>query len=280
MEHAATTLLARRERLGPVIVLSLAIHAGLITWALWHRPAPVLDTRRQVIAAKLIRRGPARPKNWMPTKPVESAAAPAAPAAPRPAPAAPAPPPATHAPPARVAVPAPPSPPAPAAKPIARPPQRLAQASPARAAASRPAASRAAGGAGIGGVMDRMRRGLIQQQRDEPQWGDPNGSAEGESDTGQEGDVYLGLVDQRLHEVYHLPSTISDRDRLHLAATVVLYIQPDGRILRYEFDQRSGNSNFDDALERAIRGAHLPSPPPDQQRQYRTVGLAVTFRAR
>ncbi|HZZ85702.1 MAG TPA: energy transducer TonB [Anaeromyxobacteraceae bacterium] len=276
MEHAATPLLLRRERLGPVLLLSLAVHAGLIAWALWHRPAPVLDVRRQVIAAKLVRRGPERPKNLMPRKPQETAAAPS-PAPPGPAPApAPAAPRAPAPAPKVAAAPAPASHPAPLAKPLAKsPPPRVAQAAP----PPRAAASRAAGG-NIGGVLDKMRRGLIQQQPEEPAWGRPDGDPAGESDTGQEGDQYLGLVDQRLHEVYHLPSTISDRDRMHLAATVVLYIQPDGRILRYAFEQRSGNSSFDDALERAVRNARLPSPPPEQKRQYQTVGLAVTFRAR
>ncbi|BDG09010.1 energy transducer TonB [Anaeromyxobacter paludicola] len=278
MEHAATPLLVRREKLGGVLLLSLAVHAGLITWALYHRPAPVLDVRRQVIAAKLVRRGPERPKNWLPSKPTESRAA-----APAPAPAPPSPAPAPAAPPAQAhAKPAPPAPaPPPPARPVPgqKPPPRVAQAQPSRPAPGRTAPAAGGGAAGIGGVMDRMRRGLIAERRDEPAWGNPNGSDEGTSDTGQEGDLYAGLVEQRLREVYHLPSTISERDRLHLFATVVLYIQPDGRILRYAFEQRSGNSSFDDALQRAIGNARLPAPPVEQRREYQTVGLAVTFRA-
>jgi colicin import membrane protein/protein TonB len=75
-----------------------------------------------------------------------------------------------------------------------------------------------------------------------------------------------------------LPSTISDRDRLHLKATVVLYLDSDGSVLRYAFESRSGDSAFDAALERAIHAARIPPPPAEFRQKYRNEGLGVLYR--
>jgi TonB family protein len=74
-----------------------------------------------------------------------------------------------------------------------------------------------------------------------------------------------------------VPATLSDLDRMHLKATVVLHIGPDGRILSWSFESRSGSAAFDDALERAIRQALLPPPPADMRDRYRSLGLGVRF---
>jgi colicin import membrane protein/protein TonB len=65
---------------------------------------------------------------------------------------------------------------------------------------------------------------------------------------------------------------------MHLKATVVLTIEPDGRVSGFRFERRSGNGAFDDALERAIRQTRLPPPPAELRERYRTVGLGVHFR--
>jgi colicin import membrane protein/protein TonB len=85
-------------------------------------------------------------------------------------------------------------------------------------------------------------------------------------------------VTRALQETYTLPATISDRERMHLRATVLLFIEPDGRISRYEFESRSGNPSFDGALESAVRGARLPPPPSERRDRYRSQGLAVLYR--
>ncbi len=82
-----------------------------------------------------------------------------------------------------------------------------------------------------------------------------------------------------LGETYTLfPVTLSDSERLHIRATVVLYIDGDGRLIRYAFENRSGNPAFDAALERAIRAARLPPPPAELRRKYRTEGLGVLYK--
>ena len=59
---------------------------------------------------------------------------------------------------------------------------------------------------------------------------------------------------------------------------MVLYVDADGTVLRYAFETRSGNASFDAALERAIRAARLPPPPPELRKQYRTDGLGALYR--
>ena len=68
--------------------------------------------------------------------------------------------------------------------------------------------------------------------------GNPNGDAV----TASEGDKYLALVEQQLHSNYKVPSTISDRQRLYLNATVVIYVAPDGHITRSVMEKSSGNA--------------------------------------
>jgi len=71
---------------------------------------------------------------------------------------------------------------------------------------------------------------------------------------------------------------ISERERLYLAASVLAYIGPDGRILKHEFQKKSGNTFFDQALEEAIEKTKLPPPPPDLARSLRDSGVVLNFR--
>jgi len=59
---------------------------------------------------------------------------------------------------------------------------------------------------------------------------------------------------------------------------VVAFIGPDGRILRHDFQQKSGNAFFDQALELAIQQTKLPPPPPDLARSLRDSGVVLNFR--
>ncbi len=105
--------------------------------------------------------------------------------------------------------------------------------------------------------------------------GNPNGDAV----TASEGDKYLALVEQQLHSNYKVPSTISDRQRLYLNATVVIYVAPDGHITRTVIEKSSGNAQFDDALRRAIAASNpLPPPPNGWRDKFMTEGLGVKFR--
>lgn len=127
----------------------------------------------------------------------------------------------------------------------------------------------------LASALNRIRR--EQALGAPPRYGDPTGSPEGEASDVEEGDRYLALATQALKASYRLPSTLSEKDRMLLKATVVLSVEPDGRISGFRFEQRSGNASFDEALERAIRQTRLPPPPAEMRERYRSVGLGVHF---
>jgi len=85
-------------------------------------------------------------------------------------------------------------------------------------------------------------------------------------------------VHDAILENYVVPSVISERERLYLAASVVAFIGADGRILKHEFQKKSGNGFFDQALELAIQKTRLPAPPPDLARSLRDSGVVLNFR--
>jgi len=166
---------------------------------------------------------------------------------------------------------APPPPTAPPAIPVPGPAAKA----PAPAAKPGPAPAR----------PDPLATALYRIRREQalgapPRYGDPSGSPEGEASDAEEGDRYLALVKQAVEANYRLPSTLSEKDRMLLKATVILFIDHDGRISRFRFEQRSGDDSFDGALERSIRQTRLPPPPPDTRERYRSVGLGVHFSPR
>jgi colicin import membrane protein/protein TonB len=244
MSSPTTSALSRRDRLWPAVAASVLAHALLGGWALAGRSAPAIDLEQKPIVAKLVRLGEKRPEQWLPRKE-------APPPAPAPAPAAP------------VTVPA-----APPARPATA--SRAAKPAPSPVPAA-PAAPGRAGGTTLASVLSK-----VQRQVDDTRYGSPDGDASGDSDTG-EGDRYLALVVRSLRANYRVPSTISERDRLHLKGTLVLFIESDGRIARWRFETRSGNAAFDDALERTLQQTRLPPPPPDGRELYRSTGLQVLF---
>jgi colicin import membrane protein/protein TonB len=238
-------LLVRRGRLWPLVLVSLVLHtAVVVAAALLHTPSARIDLAQKPISAKLVRLGEKRPERYLPRKEAPP---------PEPAPAA-----AAQPVPAAAPRPSPPAAPAPRAP----------------AAAPRPTS-------GAGGAGDALASALSRVRRDkalaEPVYGDPNGDPMGDSSEG-EGDQYLALVVRALRESYILPSTLSEADRARLQATVVLYLDPNGGLIRYAFETRSGNDAFDAALERAIRAARLPPPPADLRERYRREGIGVVYR--
>ncbi len=244
-------LFSQRERLWPVILVSLLVPAGLIGAAVLHPPTTRIDLGQKPIVAKLVRLGEKKPQQYLPRK--EEAAPPPAPAA--------------------AAVPIP------TAKPAPPPPPAKAVAAKATPAAPKPApAGRKAPENGRGDVLASVLSRVRKDKAAEPVYGDPNGDPRGDASEAEAGDQYLALVERSLRESYVLPSTISERDRMHLKATLVLYIDADGRVLRFAFENRSGNGAFDAALERAVHAARLPPPPPELRSKYRNEGLGVLYR--
>ncbi len=109
--------------------------------------------------------------------------------------------------------------------------------------------------------------------------GDPDGDPAGNAANAGEGDRYLGLVQRAVRAHYRVPNIISDRERLFLNATVVIYVSPDGRILRREIEVSSGNEHFDSALLGAVDAASpLPPPPASWREIFLREGLGLRFK--
>ena len=117
-----------------------------------------------------------------------------------------------------------------------------------------------------------------REEPDPERAGSQTGSATGTAATAEEGDAYFTAVHDAILEHYVVPSVISERERLYLAASVLAYIGPDGSILKHEFQKKSGNTFFDQALELAIQQTKLPPPPPDLARSLRDSGVVLNFR--
>ena len=242
------------DRLWPLVFVSVGLHVVFVGAAFFVRPPPIVNLEQKPIVAKLVRLGEKRPEQWLPRREV-----PAPEAAPR----------------APDAVPVPvPGPPAPAQKTVALPAPKV---------TPKPTPPRPASATASGKGSDALSRALDKVRKDDKlasreRWGDPSGLPEGDATDASEGDRYLGLVTQALQSSYRLPATISEQERLHLAAIVVITIEPDGRVSSFRFEKRSGNAAFDQALERAVRESRLPPPPQEFRERYRSVGLGVNFK--
>jgi len=241
MPGPAQSALIRRDRLWPAVIASVAVHVALGGFAIQRR-GPAVDAGQQPITARLVRLGEARPKEYLPRKEPEPAPAEAGAEA------------------APVAAPAPAPVAGPSAKAVA-----------ATKGPQKPPAERtgAAGGRRLSSLLSGMKQELAA--------GSPDGDPLGDSSEAV-GDQYLAQVVRALRRSYRVPTTIGEKERLYLQGTIVLFIEPDGRVLRHEFVKRSGNPVFDDALERAVRDARLPPPPDDAREAYRRRGLLVDFK--
>jgi hypothetical protein len=236
---------APRVSAAPGVVFAVLLHAGLLAAALvlprfFDRPAPL----RKPIIAHMVALGKPRDKTLLPRKEI---AAPPAPAAPQsPAPVAPAPP-------SKPSVTAKAAPPAPRA--------------PTRQELMARALAHAAGQASP-----------TQEKPDPDRAGQATGSAAGTAESDEAGDKYFTEVHDAILANYAVPSVISERERLFLSATVLAYIGRDGAIVRHQFEKKSGNHFFDEALELAIQRTKLPPPPPELAKALRDEGVALNFK--
>ena len=133
-------------------------------------------------------------------------------------------------------------------------------------------------------LMERALAGAARRTRDEAPPPDPErageetGSPAGTAATAEEGEKYFGEVEDRIHANYVVPSVISERERMYLSATVVIYIGRDGSIVKHVMTKPSGNSFIDQALVLALQRTRLPAPPPELARVVRDEGLEINFK--
>jgi outer membrane biosynthesis protein TonB len=130
-------------------------------------------------------------------------------------------------------------------------------------------------------LMERALAGAARRTRDEKpdpeRAGEETGSVEGTAATAEEGEKYFGEVEDAIHQNYVVPSVISERERMYLSATVVIYIARDGSIVKHVMTKPSGNSFIDQALVLALQRTRLPPPPPELAKLVRE-GVEINFK--
>ncbi|MCX7943172.1 MAG: TonB C-terminal domain-containing protein [Deltaproteobacteria bacterium] len=125
--------------------------------------------------------------------------------------------------------------------------------------------------------INKVKR-MIDTRSSSPPIGDPNGSPLGDSTEGQKGDIYLTEIYNKIKSNYVIPDIISEKQRKELRAIIIIYIDTDGKLIRYEFEKKSGNAHFDNALINAItRSSPFSSPPKERARIYKMHGIGINF---
>jgi hypothetical protein len=120
---------------------------------------------------------------------------------------------------------------------------------------------------------------LDERYREVEDEGDPNGSIYGTTtDPTNAATGYLAEVSVVLQQNYSLPKTIAESERRFLSAEVVLFVERDGTISKYEFGNIHPNEAFRRALEALLKTVKLPPPPANMAEEYRTDGIAVRFK--
>ncbi|GAC1596153.1 MAG: hypothetical protein NVS4B10_05000 [Myxococcales bacterium] len=133
-------------------------------------------------------------------------------------------------------------------------------------------------------LMARALAGVAsdaQKARDRPPDPERAGAADGRplgsAAAAEAGEKYYGEIYEIIHANYVVPSVVSERERLFLKASMVIWIGKDGRILRHRLEKPSGNRFFDAALESAVAQSKLPPPPPELARDLAGDGVVLNF---
>lgn len=280
-EHAEnaprSALRPGKQPYGWAWLLSLGLHFslfGVIIGAAMLDACGAPEPETTPMAAKLVRLGTPRDPRMLPRLPTAPPVPPAAQQAPqaqpgrelnRPPP--PEPEPAPRPPPPPESAPPKPSPaPTPSPAPAAPPRQ-----------ATAPANAPQDPGANLDDILQRFAADA-RAGKAEPLPGQPDGDPEGDAEEAEEGERYLALLRRRLHEHFLLPSTIPAQERVRLFADIRVQIQPNGTITSVDFVRRSGNPQFDAALEAAVLRASPVPPPPSHLLRSFPNGLSIRYR--
>lgn len=109
--------------------------------------------------------------------------------------------------------------------------------------------------------------------------GDPEGDIHGTTtDNTNAAAGYQKAIIKALQSNYRLPETIPASQRGFLKATVLLYIEHDGSVSKFEFEQKHPNEIFMNALEALLKSIKLPPPPASEAAAYAENGVVVIFR--
>ena len=127
--------------------------------------------------------------------------------------------------------------------------------------------------------IERMKKKMDRTTgRNEIGTGSPDGSPDGDSLTATEGDQYLTRIHNSIMSNYTIPSILTETDKKTLHSTIIIYLDDAGNLQKMEFEKRSGNIHFDNALESAVKKASpFPPPPKDRRKTYRDLGIGLNF---
>jgi len=124
---------------------------------------------------------------------------------------------------------------------------------------------------------DDLDKAIGRIEEDE---GSPDGSIYGTTtDPTNAAKGYAAEVAAIIKANYVLPKTITPSEHRFLTAQVVLYIQRDGTVSKYEIVKIHDNEAFKRALEAVLQRLKLPPPPAANAAEYAENGLGVNFNA-
>jgi TonB family protein len=118
-------------------------------------------------------------------------------------------------------------------------------------------------------------RMLEQQRAQEDQEGDPNGSAQGNSNTAAAGDLYATAVFKAYNEQWNIPDLAKGKS---LVARVRIFVDATGRVLKADLIGPSRNGPFDDSVTEVLaKVKRLPAPPRELAMRFERSGLVLEF---
>lgn len=108
--------------------------------------------------------------------------------------------------------------------------------------------------------------------------GDPDGDVQGTTtDRANAAAGYQRAIIKALKTAYRLPETIPASQRQFLKAQVLLFIERDGSISKFEFVESHPNEIFMGALDSLLRAIKLPPPPASEAASLKEAGVLVRF---
>ena len=113
---------------------------------------------------------------------------------------------------------------------------------------------------------------------DEEPEGDPDGDIDGTTtDSTNAAAGYNRDIVKTLKAKYRVPTVIPPSQRRFLKARVVLFIEANGSISKFEFIEQHPNKVFMRALGTLLKTVRLPAPPRRQATAYRRDGVEIIF---
>ena len=94
-------------------------------------------------------------------------------------------------------------------------------------------------------------------------------------DYSEGGELFAGDLQQHIQSNWNIPPWLK---RLEISATVRIHLNQTGELMGYVFLKRSGNAQFDAAVERALQKSNpFPKPPEELLDQIRRDGIKLGF---